>query len=126
MSDEKLAEVPYTSAEDWPTDDGGQDLVLPSGAKVRVAIPPIFWLAMTGRIPPHIMAIAKHHQADKSEWSTEESATALYWLICLSFVDPKLSLTRKAGCLHIAKLSDADKGTVAATLKLQTYAASIR
>jgi hypothetical protein len=50
----------------------------------------------------------------------------LDWLICESFVEPKVSLGRKAGCMPIAKLSKRDKEVVALTLGLQGYAGTLK
>jgi hypothetical protein len=116
----------YTKAEDWPTDDGAQDLVLPSGANVRVMAPPVMWMAMTGKIPAFIVAMGKHHQATEEEWTLQENEKILDWLVSESFIEPKVSLTKKAGFLHIARLSNRDKEAVAMTLRLRTYAEAVR
>ena len=74
MMSEEPEEPTYTSAEEWPTDDdGGQDMTLPSGAKVRIAAPPVMWLAATGKIPANLVAIGKRHEADKKDWTPAET-----------------------------------------------------
>ena len=126
MSEDEV-EVGYTAAEDWPDeDDDGEDMVLPSGAKVRVAPPPIVWLGMTGQLPAHIMAIAKHHNADKQDWSDTETRQAVEWLIAASFVSPRVSLGRKAGCLPLARISDRDKEAVVMKLRIADYTAALK
>jgi hypothetical protein len=119
-------ETTYTSAEEWPTDDGAEDLTLPSGAKVRVAPPPVFWLGVTGRIPAHLQAIAKKHQADGKDWAPAENQQVVEWLISESFIEPKVSLGKKPGCLLIAKLSDRDKEAVVMELRLPAYVGALK
>ena len=120
-------ETTYTSAEEWPVDDdGGQDMTLPSGAKVRVAAPPVLWLAATGKIPANLMAIGKKHQADKKDWTPDEQQTALEWLVASSFVEPKVSATKKPGHLSLDRISDRDKEAVAMRLRLQDYANAMK
>ena len=128
MAEEEIIEeaAAYTPADQWPKDDGGQDLTLPSGAKVRVASPPVLWMAMTGRVPAFLKAIVAHHKADSKDFTPEENDKMLDWLICESVIsDPKVTLTKKADCLHISKMSVRDKEVIALTLRLQTYAGAL-
>lgn len=129
MADEEMAEgQDYTPADEWPTDDGGEDMALPSGAKVRVAAPPVMLLGMTGELPAHLLAIGKKHQADKKPWTAAETRASLEWLIAESFVKPKASIAKNPpkGVLSIARMSDRDKEYVAMHLHLQTYAGALR
>ena len=114
-------EESFTSAEDWPTDDETQSLTLPSGAHVKVGPPAVAWLALTGRVPAHLVAIQKHHIADGKTWSPDELDKALDWLICESCISPKVTLGRKAGCRAIATISARDKETVVLALKLHQF-----
>jgi len=125
---ETPAELAYTPADEWQTDDGGQDLVLPSGNTVRIAPPPVLWLGMTGKIPAHLVAIGKHHIADGKPWTPEENEQVLDYLIAESFVEPKATIYTKApkGVLSIARMSDRDKQAVALTLRLQGVAAAMK
>ena len=125
-ADTAAEDAAYTSADEWPADDGGEDLVLPSGAKVRVAPPPVLWLGMTGQIPAHLVAIARHHEADGKDWTPAENMQAIEWLVAVAFVEPKVSIARKAGYLPISKLSDRDKEAVAMKLRIQNYAAALK
>jgi hypothetical protein len=115
------AEEAYTSAENWPEDTEIMDLDLPSGAKVRVEQPAVAWLALTGRVPAHLVAIQKHHMADGKSWTSEELDKALDWLVCASFVKPKVALGRRPGCRAISTISLRDKETVVLALKLHTF-----
>lgn len=129
MADEETIEaVEYTPADQWPTDDGGQDLTLPSGAHVRVATPPVMLMAMSGDLPAHLLAIGRHHKADKKGWTAAENLQALEWLIVESFVFPKATLAKKApkGVISISHMSDRDKEAVAMTLRLQNYAGMLK
>ena len=126
MADEEEVVQEYTTAEQWPTDDGGEDLVLPSGAKVRVAAPPVLWMSMSGQIPAWLQAIAKRHQADKKSYSSAETKQMLDWLIAESFISERVSVTRKPGYMHISKISDRDKEFIAMHLRLQTYASALK
>ena len=120
-------ETTYTSAEEWPTDDdGGQDMTLPSGAKVRIAAPPVMWLAATGKIPANLVAIGKRHEADKKDWTPAEQQTAVEWLVAESFIEPKVSATKKPGYLSLDRISDRDKEAVAMRLRLQDYANAMK
>ena len=114
-------EEAYTSVEDWPEDTEIMDLDLPSGAKVRVEQPAVAWLALTGRVPAHLVAIQKHHMADGKSWTSEELDKALDWLVCASFVKPKVALGRKSGCVPISKLTAQDKEVVVVALALQKH-----
>jgi hypothetical protein len=129
MADEEIIEgtAAYTPADQWDAagSDGGRDLVLPSGRKVRVAEPPVILYAMTGRIPAHIRAAAKHHAADGGEWTAKESQAAIDWLVASSFVEPKVSVSAKDGHVPIAKLSDADKQAVMIALNLVTLVGAL-
>ena len=120
-------ETTYTSADEWPTDDdGGQDMTLPSGAKVRIAAPPVMWLAATGKIPANLVAIGKRHEADKKDWTPAEQQTAVEWLVAESFIEPKVSATKKPGYLSLDRISDRDKEAVAMRLRLQDYANAMK
>jgi hypothetical protein len=124
-SDESAGEeTTYTKAEDWPSDDGGEDMTLPSGAKVRVAPPPVMLMTMRGKLPAHLMAIGNKHQADGKPWTPAENLQALDWLIAESFVFPKATIFKKPtkDVLSVARMSDRDKEYVAMHLRLQNYA----
>jgi hypothetical protein len=129
MAEEEIMEETapvYTPVDQWPSGSGEETHTLPSGAVVKLAQPPVILYAMTGRIPAHIRAIAKHHAADGGEWTPEESQVAIDWLVACSFVEPKVSVTAKEGCLPIAKLSDQDKQAVMVALNLVMMVGAIR
>ncbi len=117
----------YTSADEWQArGDGGSDLTLPSGAKVRVCQPKVALLQMTGRVPAYLLAIIRKHAADNKPWTVKESTWLVDWLITQSVTSVTITMTRKPGAVFIGDVSDADKNALIATLGLQVLAGMLR
>jgi hypothetical protein len=115
-----LEELVPTPADQWE-EDVDKVITLPSGNVAKLREPAFQMHVLLNTFPPHLRAITEKHIADKKEWGQAENQQLLDWLICESFVEPRVSLAKKTGCLHISRISDRDKGAVVFALNLQRY-----
>lgn len=111
-----LALVPTPAAE-WPKKSPGVVVELPSGAVARLSRPPIQYYIATGRVPPKLWAKVRKEGGEVfadplNSFTKEELALFVDWMIAASFVDPVVSMTRKAGAKYIGDLDELDKETV--------------
>ena len=118
MTEEETAAV--TPADQWAA-VAARTITLTSGNVMRVREVPFVWLAATGRIPPFVVAAQKRHEADQKPWKPEEIERLLDWLICEAAVEPEISLTKKAGALHVKVLADTEKEDIVLALNLMAY-----
>ena len=123
----EAAPLTPTSAADWPANGKvkpGVVVELPSGAVARIARPPLTYRFMSGiGIPPKIAAaIAKKGAAlfedPLNAMSADERRVLVDWMVALSFVEPRVSMTRKEGAVFIGDLTDLDKDEVVNLLHL--------
>lgn len=122
---EEAPEPQPTSAADWPSKEAprGALVTLPSGAVARIAPPPLTYLYSIGAEPPKMTALLKAEGRDAlsdplGKMSPQLRRVFMDWMIAESFVEPQVAMTRKAGCLYVGDLSDADKAFVMDALKL--------
>ncbi len=122
----EAAPLTPTSAGEWPSAEkgaGGNAVELPSGAVARLRYPPLQYLLATGRVPPKLWSrLHKDGTAVLVDplrtLEAEEIKLFVDWMIAESFVEPRVSMTRKAGGLYIGDLSEDDKSFVMATIGL--------
>jgi len=126
MTEKKQAALTPTSAAEWPTNgkvSRGVVVELPSGAAARLSAPPLQYLLATGRVPPKIWS---RLHADGVAVLTDPLRTLdpdeirlfLDWMIAECFIEPKVSMARKAGTLYIGDLSEDDKNFVMGSMGL--------
>lgn len=134
MTDEALTAAPEeapeavmlapTSAAAWPKKAKAGILVtLPSGAVARIAAPPIPYLYLTGQTPPKIASFLRKEglgvlSDPMDKMSDEQRRLFMDWMIAASFVEPKVSMTRKADALYIGDVIEHDKAAVMSRLNL--------
>lgn len=106
-----------TAAAEWPTAGKGTSVSLPSGAVVRLSKPPLQYLMATGRVPPKLWAkmqkdgLAQFADPVRS-LAAEDLSLFVDWMIAMSFVEPVVAMTRKAGTVYIGDVCEADKEEV--------------
>jgi hypothetical protein len=123
---EKTEELHPTSAADWPTGGTVKDGIvveLPSGAVARLSRPPLQYFIATGRVPTKLWAKVQKQGAQMFEdplnaMSKEELTVFIDWMLSCAFVEPKVTMTRKDGCVYIGDLDERDKEEVMQLLGL--------
>ncbi len=125
VTPEREAALKATSAADWPLNKvpEGTVVTLPSGAVARLREPPLRYLLATGRIPPKLWSrLRKDGTAvlvdPLQNLTPEEVRDLINWMIAESFVEPQVSMTRKAGTVYIGDLDERDKDEVMETIGL--------
>jgi hypothetical protein len=116
-----------TSAEAWPSKSkalAGTLATLPSGAVARICDPPLQYLYVTGRVPPKIGSLLRKGGLEiladpMNKMDDEQRRLFMDWMIAESFIEPKVSMTRKAGTIYIGDLIDQDKAAVIDALSLR-------
>lgn len=119
--DEKVAEefVP-TKAEDYPLDKV-QELVLPSGAKVRVKRPSKYVMLRTGAFPKDVEEAIRAASTDRVEPDFDTRLAAMDYVLCASFVEPKVSIAPKKGHVCVRDLPDPDREYLVLVLGLSVF-----
>lgn len=113
----EAAPLTPTPAAEWPKKSAGIVVELPSGAVARLSRPPIQYHIATGRVPPKLWAKVQKEGAEifadpLNSFTKEELALFVDWMIACAFVEPVVSMTRKAGTQYIGDLDELDKETV--------------
>ena len=108
-----------TPAADWPSkgEAGGAVVELPSGGVARLSRPPLQYYIATGRVPPKLWRKVQKEGGEVfadplNSFSLEELRLFIDWMICCSFIEPVVSMTRKDGTKYIGDLDELDKETV--------------
>lgn len=125
---EKEKEAPPlepTNASAWPSKDKATGIVieLPSGAVARISRPPLQYYIATGRIPPKLWAKVQKEGAELfsdpvNTMTKEEMRLFVDWMISCAFVEPIVSMARKAGTIYVGDLDERDKDEVMSLLGL--------
>ena len=126
MTEKKQAALTPTSAAEWPTNgkvSKGVVVELPSGGTARISRPPLQYYIATGRIPPKLWAKVQKEGAELfadpvNSMSKEELGLFIDWMVSSAFVEPQVSMSRKAGSVYIGDLDERDKDEVMALLGL--------
>lgn len=116
-----------TPASAWPSKSEAQAgvlVTLPSGAVARIAAPPLQYLYVTGRVPAKVLALLRKEGLEAladpmNKLSNEQRHLFMDWMIAESFIEPQVSMARKAGTVYIGDLIDQDKAAVMDALGLR-------
>ena len=119
--------VSATPASAWPSKAkalAGKLVTLPSGAVARLSSPPLQYLYITGRMPPKIVSLLSKEGLQAlsdpmKNLSDEQRRLFMDWMIAESFIEPVVSMARKAGTVYIGDLIDQDKAAVMDALSLR-------
>jgi hypothetical protein len=96
------------------------ELEMPSGARVRVRKPSVFYLVEHGLVPAQVRKIIGRGSAKNAKPLTEEEVmVVLNFLVAASYVSPKVSTSRKAGSIYVHDIPDEDRQAVIAALDLE-------
>jgi hypothetical protein len=109
-----------TKAEDYPV-DRDMELTLPSGAQVLVHRPSKYDLMRHGKFPKDVAAAVRQAAEEGAEPSFEVRMKSLDFLLCETYVKPKLSMTPKADHICVHDLPDPDREFVIAVLSLSVF-----
>lgn len=120
------AALTATPAAEWPSKDkmlAGVVVEMPSGGVARLRNPPLQYLLATGRVPPKLWSrLHKEGTAVLIDplrmLETDEVKVFIDWMIAESFVEPKVSMARKAGTVFIGDIVEEDKQYVMAEMGL--------
>lgn len=119
----ETTEITPTSAADWPTKAPGIVVQLPSGGVARLRRPPIQLYIATGRVPSRLWKKVQKEGGEVfadplNSFTSDELAIFVDWMVAASFVEPKVSMTRKDGEKYIGDLDELDKERVMELLGL--------
>jgi hypothetical protein len=124
MPEEKTPETAETfvptKAEDYPV-DRDMEVTLPSGAKVVLHRPNKYALMKAGRFPKDVEAAVRQAAEEGVAPDFEVRMKALDYLLCETFVDPKLHITPKKGYVSVHALPDPDREFVIFLLGLSVF-----
>jgi len=106
-----------TSAAEWPSKEkmlAGVVVEMPSGGVARLSRPPLQYYIATGNMPPRLWKKVEKEGAEVfddlvNNFSNEERKLFIDWMISCAFIDPQVSMARKAGTTYIGDLDDHDK-----------------
>lgn len=115
-SQQTTEELTATSKADWPK-NVSITVTLPSGGVAKLKRPDTFALLRAGKVPKNISKVIAKQQT-KQEITPVEAMTLLEFLIAASFIDPEVTMTRKAGGLCMSDIDDTDKAAVIDLMKL--------
>lgn len=114
--------VPFvpTKAEDYPVDHDIK-IELPSGAKVVLHRPNKYALMKAGRFPKAIEAAVRLAAEEGIAPDFDTRMKSLDYLICESFVSPKVNIAPKKGYVSVHALPDPDREYVIFLLGLSVF-----
>ena len=112
-----------TPAREWPEKAPGIVVELPSGGVARLRRPPIQYYIATGHVPPKLWKKVQKEGGEVfadplNNFTVDELALFVDWMVAAAFVEPKVSMTRKAGEQYIGDLDELDKEEVMSLLGL--------
>jgi hypothetical protein len=115
-ADQKVP-VAATPASEWKVEESELQ-TLPSGNVVRLKRPQLSGMIRRGEIPNPLLQAAGAMEAGQLPDDMAQAVELTDLLVSLAFVEPTIALEDPAdGDLPIDKLTDADKGFVAAWIK---------
>lgn len=120
MPEETEGATQLTTAAEYPVAKD-IELTLPSGARVKLHEPNKYVMLRTGQFPKDVEAAIRNaaEQGIRPDFDIQQKTVEI--LLCAAFVEPKVTMTPKKGCLHVKDLRDRDREFVALVLQLTVF-----